>query len=62
MVSESMELGVVMKIPPTRRPPLRNRSYGGEGNNTNTNLKYETLYLRCIKCNFFYIKFIFPEP
>ena len=52
MVSESVELGVVIKIPPTSRPPLRNRSYGGEGNNskyTNTNLKYETLYLICIK-------------
>lgn len=66
MLSRSVELDVVMKIPPTRPPSLRNRNYGDERNNnrkyTNTNLKYETLYLRCVKCNFFTLHLFFQNP
>lgn len=40
MASESMELDVVMKIPVTRSPLLRNRSYTDERNN-NSEYKFK---------------------
>lgn len=61
MTSESVELDMVMKIPPTRSPPLRKNREVRRATTAKTNLKYDAiLYLRCIKYDF-YAKFIFPE-
>lgn len=61
MTSKSVELDMVMKMPPTRSPPLRNNREVRRATMANTNLKYAAIiYLRCIKYDF-YAKFIFPE-